>query len=502
MYSLTALALTPILLIIAILFLFRKHLEIAAPITYGFTLALVFAVWKMLPGYVVASTLKGLFIAIDIAIIIFGAIMLLDFLKKTRLLATIEGHISALSADRRVQAIIIAWLFGSFLEGAAGFGTPTAIVGPLLVGIGFPALTSVVIALIANSTAVAFGAVGTPITIGLAGLDVTRVPFYAGLINLAVGVLVPVLILVVLVSSSSTRSTKAILEGIPFALWAGISFTLPYFLLTFLGHEFPSLLGSLVGLAVVGFSTKKGFLVPKKVWDFGEKPKHLITPKATGSLFKAMLPYVILSLFLIIGKLFLKSYSFSLAEGLTHTVSLFNPGLAFIAALLCVAALYRTGFKPVKESAKGAAKVLLKPFIAILFIAAFVQLMVNSAFNQSGFASMIELIALLASTTALPFFAPFIGGFGSFIAGSATVSNLLFGKFQSFAASSIGFDSSKILSLQLVGASAGNMVAFMNIVAVQAAVKIHGKEEAIFKKNIIPCLIYLALSGLVGLMIV
>jgi len=140
--------------------------------------------------------------------------------------------------------------------------------------------------------------------------------------------------------------------------------------------------------------------------------------------------------------------------------------------------------------------------VALFFVAAFVQLMANTNFNSSGLSSMVGVMAGFASTSALPFIAPFIGALGAFIAGSATVSNLLFGKFHVESATLLGMNAQKILSLQVVGAAAGNMIALNNIVAAQATVKLHGEEEKLIKINIIPCLIYLALVGLVGLVLV
>ena len=492
------LALSPVLLIVIILLVFRKPLTIAAPITYVFTLFVTLFFWKMMVGYAVASTIKGLLVGIDIVLIIFGALFFLEFLEKTGLLVSIEHYLCAISCDRRVQAIIIAWLFGSFIEGSAGFGTPAAIVAPLLVGIGFPAITAVAIALIADSTAVVFGAVGTPIRIGLSGLEIGMIPYHAAYINLFLGLLVPVMILIVLVVTSKKYSLKAILECIPFALWAGIAFTLPHFLFTKLGHEFPSMLGALVGLVVVGLTTRWGFLVPRNLWDFGKKRKKI---KTNISLGRAVFPYILLSGLLVGAKYVLGSYRVQLTSGLSHSINLFNPGILFIITVLILHLLYKE--KHVcKEACSEALKILHKPFIAIVFITAFVQLMINSGENLLGLESMISTIAIVAKTSFLPFISPFIGAFGAFIAGSATVSTLLFGKFQFLAASGLGMDTGKILALQLVGAGVGNMIALTNIVAAQATVKLHHKEGEILKINIIPCLIYLLLAGVFGLMLV
>ncbi len=493
------LALSPVILIVAILLLFRKPLLIAAPITFAFTLLLTYFVWQMQPAYILGSTLKGILIGMDIALIIFGAIFFLEFIEKTRLLSAIEYYLAKLSPDKRIQAIIIAWLFGSFIEGSAGFGTPAAIVAPFLVGIGFSPLLAVIIALIGNSTSVVFGAVGTPIRIGLAGLPSENVAVAAASINLFLGAIVPVMILSAVVLLSKKKSWRAILECLPFAVYAGFAFTLPYYLLARFGQEFPSLLGSLIGLALVSITTRYGFLIPKQVWHLGRERK-LKKPKVP--FWKAVLPYAVLSLFLVIGKFVLGSFSFPLNGSLTHSFNLFNPGILFILTVLLVDIAYAAHAKVVKLAAVKAGKILLKPFVVIFFITAFVQLMIHSGNNISGMESMIAIIASIANTTLLPLLAPFIGGFGAFMAGSTTVSTLLFGKFQYLAAQGLGMDTAKILALQLIGASAGNMISLSNIVAAQATVGLHHQEEKILKVNIIPSLIYILLAGVVGLILI
>jgi lactate permease len=274
------LALSPILLILILILFFRKSLAFASPVTYIFTVFISLLVWKIEINYLFASTLKGVLVAIDILLIIFGALFFLEFLKKTKLIDSIDHYISSISPDRRIQAILLIWFFGSFIEGTAGFGTPAAIVAPLLVGLGFPAITAVAIALIGNSTAVTFGAVGTPIRIGFAnlvgmqGIDFKEIAIYIGTINLFAGIIVPVMILSVIVLTSKhykNDKIKGIYEMVPYSVFAGLCFTIPYFLLTFLGQEFPSLVGALIGMAIIIPTTKLGFLVPKQTLEFRKK---------------------------------------------------------------------------------------------------------------------------------------------------------------------------------------------------------------------------------------
>src|SRR5690606_14464039 len=217
-----------------------------------------------------------------------GAILLLYTLRESGAIATIRRGFMDISPDRRVQAIIIAWLFGSLIEGASGFGTPAAIAAPLLMAIGFPAMAAVVCALIIQSTPVSFGAVGTPILVGvntgLGGQPVVEaaigsMPFMEYLftigtrvafIHAILGLLVPLAIAGMLTRFfGENRSFREGLGVWKFALFAALAFVVPYYIVAWLlGPAFPSLLGGLIGLAIVVPAARAGFLMPKETFDF------------------------------------------------------------------------------------------------------------------------------------------------------------------------------------------------------------------------------------------
>ncbi|GAB2702616.1 hypothetical protein GCM10027170_36810 [Aliiglaciecola aliphaticivorans] len=166
------LALAPIGLSALLLLGLQWPAKKAMPVVLALTILLAFFVWNMTATRVTASIIQGLIVTVSVMWIVFGAIFLLNTLKYTGAIQTIRQGFAQISPDRRIQAIIIAWCFGTFLEGAAGFGTPAAIAAPLLVALGFPAMAAVLIGMMIQSTAVSFGAVGTPIIIGINnGLD-------------------------------------------------------------------------------------------------------------------------------------------------------------------------------------------------------------------------------------------------------------------------------------------------------------------------------------------
>ena len=167
--TLAGLAALPIILAGVLLVGFRMPAKWAMPAVYVTAVVIALGVWNMPFVDVAASTVEGLFLTFDLLWIIFGAILLLKTLERSGGVAAIRRSFHDISDDRRVQVVIIAWLFGSFIEGAAGFGTPAAVAAPLMVAMGFPAAGAVMLGMMIQSTAVTFGAAGTPILIGVEG---------------------------------------------------------------------------------------------------------------------------------------------------------------------------------------------------------------------------------------------------------------------------------------------------------------------------------------------
>lgn len=458
---------------------------------YTATAALIF--WR-LPWQSLAGALgKGLLLSFDIALIVFGAIFFLGYLRETGALHKMQESLKALSPDRRVQAILLTWLFGGFIEGVAGFGTPAVTVAPLLVGIGFAPLTAVTMALLANSTAVAFGAVGTPVRIGFAGLETLGVSWNAALLSLLPGLLVPLMILGFMVRAEVKRGLQwhAFRQAVPWALFAGAAFLLPFSLFAKFGPEFPSIFGGAIGLTLAVLSLRFGVLVPKPLsgeGSLGVKVKWI-------SLIQAFFPYLVLMIFLLFGKLAfnLTVLRLDLGADLFHNVQLFSPGFAFLTTVALLSLWQKDNLLTLIKLGKSTLPPLLKTALSIFFISAVTYVMIVSG--------MLESLAQVTVSPALPFYSAFIGAFGAFLAGSATVSNLLFGALQSTAAEGLGLGVSWILALQLLGAGAGNMIALPNLLAVQAAVGLESEESRLISRLLLPCLLYLCVASLVSVLV-
>jgi len=531
----TLVALTPVLAVFGLLVLLRLPARRAMPLSLLLTAVLAVLVWRMPVLRVLASVIEGVIITLSILWIIFGAILLLNTLTAGGALDSIRNGFTHISRDRRVQIIIIAWLFGAFIEGAAGFGTPAAIGAPLLVALGFPPLAAVVLALIADSSPVTFGAVGTPIVIGVAqglagapGLPAADSPAFADLlraaavqavrIDLFIGSLIPLLLSAMLTRFwGRKRSWREGLALWPFALFAGLSFTLPALLVaTLFGPEFPSILGGLIGLGVVVTAVRRGFLQPKTPWDFdgaAEADAHFDARLSTA---RAWLPYVLVALLLVLTRLDalpLKGWLQGarlvwrdiLGTGINAALEpLYLPGSIFLVVVLATYFLH--GLRPgqLGGAFKTSARTLTGSAIALGTALPMVRIFINSGVNAVGLDSMpIELAALMAGAAggAWPLLAPLVGALGSFISGSATFSNMMFALFQVSAAQQVGVSTQLVLALQALGANAGNMICVLNVVAAASVVGLHGQEGRIIRFTLGPMVYYSLGAGLIGMLI-
>ena len=544
---LALLAFSPILLAAVLLVGLRWPAKHAMPLVYLVTACVGLFAWDMSFNRVLASTVQGLLITLGLLWIIFGAILLLNTLKHSGGITAIRAGFATISPDRRIQAIIIAWLFGCFIEGASGFGTPAAIAAPLLVAIGFPAMAAVLLGMLVQSTPVSFGAVGTPIIVGVnTGLDsatigaqlveqgsswaqfLQLITSEVAIIHATVGTVMPLVMVLMLTRFfGSEKSWKAGFEVLPFALFAGLAFTIPYALTgVFLGPEFPSLAGGLIGLAIVTSAARMGFLLPKTTWDFAPTDKwpsewlgtiemklDQLTAKPMSAL-RAWLPYMLVGLLLVISRVFpevsaaLKGVMLNFPDLLGETgVSanfqpLYLPGGILVTVVIATFFFHGMKLRDLGSAVKESSGVLLSAGFVLLFTVPMVRILINSGVNAAELSSMPILMARWVADSVggiYPLLAPSVGALGAFIAGSNTVSNMMFSQFQFGVASSLGISSALIVAVQAIGAAAGNMVAIHNVVAASATVGLLGREGSILRKTIWPTLYYVLFTGLIAL---
>ncbi|EGF30729.1 L-lactate permease [Oxalobacteraceae bacterium IMCC9480] len=517
------------------------------PVVYLVAVLIALTAWGMSFNRVLASSLQGLILTGSILWIIFGAILLLNTLKHSGAITAIRGGFANISPDRRVQVIIVAWLFGCFIEGASGFGTPAAVAAPLLMALGFPALGAVMLGMMVQSTPVSFGAVGTPIVVGVTGgLDKSGITaqliaagsdwdvFYrlitseVAITHAIIGVLMP-LFMCIMMTRFFGRN-KSWMEGIaiaPFAVFAGLAFVIPYAAAgIFLGPEFPSMIGALVGLLIVVPAAKAGFLIPKNTWDFAE-PKDWpeswmgsiemkidrLSNAMPMSIGLAWFPYVLLAGLLVLSrvngdvKAFFTTYlslgwNNILGEaGISGSIQLlYLPGGIMIMVVIATFLLQRMKVSQMTAAVSESSRTLLGAGFVLIFTIPMVRILINSGVNLADLPSMPRAMAELVASSVgniYPFFAPSVGALGAFIAGSNTVSNLMMAQFQFDTAHLIGVSGAMLVASQAVGAAAGNMIAIHNVVAASATVGMLGREGRVIRMTIIPTIYYLIMTGLI-----
>ena len=549
---LSLLAFLPILTIGVLLVGLRWPARNAMAVGFVVVVAVALLVWNVEPLAVVASTIQGLGIAFQILYIVFGALLLLATLNASGAMSSIRAGFTRVSPDRRVQAIIIAWTFGAFIEGASGFGTPAAVVAPLLLALGFPAMAAVMAGLIIQSTPVTFGAVGTPILVGVrSGLSGTaaeesliaagsslpeflvEVTHTAALVHAIVGLLVPLFIVAMM--TKFFGANRRFSEGLaiwPFALFAGAAFTGPYWLTArFLGPEFPSLLGGLIGLVIVVSAARTGFLQPKESWDFaprerwepfwmGDLEPDDAKPRQTIGTARAWSPYVVLAVVLVLTRIpelgiqsVLQSVNPTWSNILGYAgVSaglqfLYLPGFMFLIAVVASYLIHGMSGAEIRSSWATAGRQIVKAAPAMLIAVPLVRIFINSgtAFSSGDLASMPLTLAEGAAAAvggAWPAVAPVIGALGAFAAGSNTISNIMFAQFQFATAEAIGASPAVVVAVQAVGGAAGNMVTVHNVVAAAATVGLIGREGDLLRKTFIALTYYLLAAGALAMLLI
>ncbi|MCK8827513.1 L-lactate permease [Natroniella acetigena] len=540
---LALLASLPILLTVILMVVFDWPAQKVMPLAWVVAIVVASSTWGMSGQWLAGATVFGGLSAFNILVIVFGAIVLMNTLKNSGAITTINKTFTDISPDRRVQAVIIAFLFVSFIEGAAGFGTPAALAGPLMVGLGFPPLAGAMLALVGDSVSVSFGAVGTPIIGGVSSIlgstDITaqiegagyttgeflhQVGIWSALPHAIMGILIPVIILMMMTKIfGEEKSFKPAFEAVPFAIFAGLAFSIPYVAIAvFVGPELPALGAGLISLAIVVPAAKVGFLVPKETWDFPEQSKWDSSwigdlepgdggEELTISPLNAWMPYLLVSIILVatrvIGPLqgFLTSFSVGWEGILGTTLNysfnyLYLPGtIPFMLVAFLTIFMHNMDGDTAKSTWIDSLKQIIPATIALVFAVGMVQVMLNSgAETNQAIGSMMDAMSVTAADLfqgVWPMFSPAIGVLGAFMSGSNTVSNILFSGFQYGVADSVGMSRIVIVGLQVVGGAAGNMICVHNVVAACTTVGVLGQEGKVIRVNAIPAIIYTIVVG-------
>ncbi len=518
-------AFLPILTTLILMMVFNWPAKRCLMISWLMALVFAFFFWDVDVLALAASSLYGMLSASDVLLIITGAILVMNTLKASGATAAINRGFMNICPDKRVQACIIGFSFCSFIEAAAGFGTPAALAGPLLVSLGFPPMAAAMITLIFDSTAVSFGAVGTPVNAALALLGlggdaqfVADFSFWTALAHAVMGTFLPLIVLMMTTKLfSKEKSFKPALEAAPFAIFSGLSFAVPMLVISMLiGYEFASLLGALFSIVISVAAAKAGFLVPKKTWDFGDsktweedwQATRRVAPVASSnmSLVKAWIPYILIALILVATRIPQIGLKKLLSSGAPFVISVQNllgfeeldwsfkwaylPGTFFILVALITNFLHKMDRRKILQSWKDTLRQVSGAAVALIFGMALVEVMKFK--NPAGMSMMDEMATALSMVgrSLYVVIAPFIGVLGAFVSGSCTVSMNLFTNLQFNTATVLELPAVVIVSMQCVGAAIGNMVCINNAVAASATIGTTGREGKLIKINAVPMVIY------------
>jgi lactate permease len=514
------LALLPFVVFFSLILIGNKSVLTSISASLLTLLATSTLVWQMEWLRIFSSAGKGTFIALEILLVVFGALLILESLKEKKLLLHIKRLFESISMDKRVHVLLVAWAFVFFLEGVTGFGAPIIIVVPILIALGFSPLTSAVLAVAGDSLPVIFGAVGLPITYGISvplqsmslGYDYFQnLTVLIASLNIVGSVIIP-LVLLYMYTRLENESRLHFFELIPFALVAGLSASIPSLIVAIImGPELASVVGGACSIATVSFLAKRGYLLPRVEND--EKLESIPkTPREHHKILKAVFPYALITFLLLLTRLPFKetlSHFFVIRIDSMFGYAIdysFNPFYAAGSILILVAIVsmmvVRVNGPELARIVTSATTKILIPLVTLIAMLWFVQIFMYSGENSSDLESMPRTIALGASHVlgpVWPLFAPFIGALGSFAGGSATVSNLIFSLVQYETALFSGYSTSLILALQGIGAAAGNMISLHNVIAALAVTGIIGRESYVIRKNIGPLVVYLLIMGLLGL---
>ncbi len=499
----TLLAAIPILLILVLMIGIRWPASRAGMV--GLALSLILAWWpfrealtKQVGGAAatVGALSEALFTAAAILWIIVPALAIHQMQVKSGAIGILERALGSVTGDPRVMALLVAWFFALFMEGAAGFGTSAALAAPFLVSAGFAPLQAVILALVGHAAGVSFGAIGTPIVPQVAASEFTALEIaratapYHALLGVALA-----LVVMVLASRGSAPGDRS-RSAVPATLGAAALFFVPYLGIAWvIGPELPTLGGALVGGMGFVWLVRRG----------GSAQTPLASSEGPRVLWAAA-PYLSVVGLVLVTRL---------APGLSDVLQdieiewkldggfsgsfapLYHPGTLLIGGLLLGAAIQR---QPL--SAPGAALRIAVGQIGPVVVALVAMLGLSRIMVAAG---MIDTLAQAASDAAgdlWPLLAPMVGALGTFITGSATASNILFTDFQVATARTLGVPVLPLVGAQGFGAAAGNMVAPHNVIAAVAVVGETGNEGATLRTTLRVAFGYLVAGGLAALVVV
>jgi len=500
-------AATPVLLLVVLLGFFKLSGDKSALITLGATLAIAIFAFNLSPKDAGIAFSYGVVKAIfPILIIIIMAIFSYNVLVHTKKMEVIKDQFSSISSDKSVQVMLLTWGFGGLLEGMAGFGTAVAIPAAILISLGFKPIFSAVVSLIANSVATGFGAVGTPVKVLAteSGIGVENIQQLSA--DLVIQLSPLMFIIPFIITFLTDSSIKSLPKNIILSLLAGgVSLVTQYYTATHMGAETPAIMGSIASIITIIIF---GRIIEKKKEKQDTKKHSVREILSAWSVYGLILILVITtsplfpSLREALQSVCVTKFNFTinsiLMDGSIQTVTkthlvtwLTDAGvLLFLGAT--IGGLIQGA--RIKDLIILLGKTAVQQKKTIITVCCLIGL--STVMDLSGMIAILGLALALATGSLYPLFAPTIGCLGTFLTGSDTSSNILFGKLQSTVAGQIGTDPSWLTAANTAGATGGKIISPQSIAVATSAIGQQGKEGEIMKKALPCALIYIVVAGL------
>jgi len=524
----------PVFVLFLMLGVLRKPAWMSALAALVSALVVALAVYGMPVHLAIISTLYGAAYGLfPIAWIVFSSIMLYRLTVDTGKFEIIKDSVGTLTDDRRLQALFIAFSFGAFIEGAAGFGAPVAVSGAMLAGLGFDPFYAAGICLLANTAPVAFGSIGIPVITlaNVTGLPVLALSAMVGRLCAMISVVIPGYLLVVMAGPGRA------FEVLPAILACGLSFASMQFLVSnYIGPDLTDIMSSLTCIVVM--------VVVLKLW----RPKRImrletdqpvtaaLRTHSAGEVFTAWLPYLLLVVFVLaVGAPMIKNaidarthaiLPASIGKSPTVMNGVFVPYLhnqitripPVTAAASPYAAVFTFNWLTASGTACFLATLAAALFLGVgpsqlagIYVATFRQLkfailtiasMLGLAYlmNYSGMTSTLGL-ALAASGPAFPFFGAVVGWLGVFLTGSDTSANALFGNLQVVTATALGLNPVLMASVNSAAGVMGKMISVQSIaVGVAATGMTSADESRLFRFTIKHSVLLMTAMGIIAML--
>ena len=487
------LSLIPIALLIVLMAVLKQPGDRSSLITLVVTALLAVLGFGMSVHDMTFSFLYGATKAVSpILIIILMAIFSYNTLLLTGKMEVIKSQFSMISTDRSVQVLLLTWGFGGILEAMAGFGTAVAIPAAILISLGYKPVFSAVVCLIANSVATTFGAIGTPVIVlaNETGLDVNTL---SANVVLQLAPLMFIIPFIIVYMADSRR--EALLKNIVLSAVTGVvSLGGQYSAAVFMGAESPAIIGSLLSIVAIVVMAK---------FVKSERPAEA-KPVKMGELLNAWSVYLLILALVIVTSPLFPSIREVLSSTLVTTIHfpvesikpykitwLTHAGLLLFVGTFVGGLIQGASVSGIMKTLWNTAKTLRATIVTVVCLVGFSTVM--------DYAGMITVIAggLAAATGSLyPLFAPLVGGIGTFITGSDTSANILFGKMQSTVAGHINVSPDWLAASNTVGATGGKIIAPQSIAIATSACSLQGKEGEILKKSLPRAVLYIVVGGI------